>query len=64
MRNMLEHQITVLENVSDNVDLFKKEIEKSAKWLNENDFTELKEWVVSNYPFIYETTLEEMFTVH
>ena len=49
MQNMLELQCLVLEKVSDNSNLFKKELEKSVKWLNNNDLLELKRRLLSKY---------------
>ncbi|MFO7658350.1 MAG: hypothetical protein R6W78_14930 [Bacteroidales bacterium] len=44
-RAMLEHQKKVIENVSNNNEIVKKEISKSRKWLTENEFEELKDWL-------------------
>ena len=45
---ILEHQKKVIANVSSNKQIFRKEIDKSRKWLNENDFKKLQNWLKSN----------------
>jgi len=63
MQSMLEHQIVVLDNVSDSTRLFRKEMEKSLKWLDENELAELKQWLLSKYQYKYYELIHEMFDV-
>ncbi len=46
--NMLEHQKKIIENVSHINEIHNKEIAKSRKWLTENDFKKLQNWLESN----------------
>lgn len=43
--NMLEHQKMLIENVSNNEELFQKEILKARQWLDENDYVHLQNWL-------------------
>lgn len=58
---MLEHQKIVLQGVSDNKELFKKELYKSLKWLSSEEKTELKKWLEENCKQIHAETIEEAF---
>lgn len=62
MQNMLEHQIAMLENVSNNSNLFRKELEKSMKWLSEEELTDLKRWLLSRYQNKYTKIIEEVLS--
>ena len=42
---MLEHQKKILEAVSYDKALFRKELIKSQAWLNSNELTQLRIWV-------------------
>ena len=42
---MLEHQKIILKNVSDNKQLFKKELIKSMIWLSSNELIQLRKWL-------------------
>ncbi len=46
---MLEHQKLVIQGISDDKDLFKKELVKSLAWLNQYDITQLRIWVKEHY---------------
>lgn len=50
---MLEHQMKVLSSLSDNKELFIKELNKSMHWLNLNDKERLLEWIKQNYSRLY-----------
>jgi hypothetical protein len=45
---MLEHQKIVLNAVADDLQLFRKELEKSLQWLNEKERSELYYWAKNN----------------
>lgn len=46
---MLEHQKTILKNISNDKHLFRKEIVKSMVWLNSRDLTRLRIWLRENF---------------
>lgn len=50
---MLEHQMKVLSSLSDNKELFLKELNKSMHWLNLTDKEQLLEWIKQNYSSLY-----------
>lgn len=46
VKNMLEHQMLILDNVRDSDFLFKKELKKSKQWLGKNELILLKKWLL------------------
>jgi hypothetical protein len=46
---MLEQTKVVLSNVSFDLDLFKKELTKAIKWLNNKEIISLKKWCKENF---------------
>ncbi len=46
---MFEHQIKVLTSLSDNRELFRKELKKSFKWLNSREQSQLIQWLKETY---------------
>ncbi len=58
---MLEYTKTVLEKVSFNRDLFKKELEKSKKSLKEEEIIMLQSWCNNSFIEIYPDVLGEVF---
>lgn len=60
MKNMLEHQIIVLENVSHSKELFKKELLKSLNWLEEEEILQLKEWLMHNIAEDYSEVIQDI----
>lgn len=58
---MLEHQKIVLENVSSDVRLFKKEIYKSLSWLEPSEIEEFKSWLVRRFNRSHAEILLEVF---
>ena len=46
---MLAHQKTVLQNVCNDKELFKKELYKCLAWLEKEEIEELVDWLKSNY---------------
>ncbi|MBI9058090.1 MAG: hypothetical protein JEZ01_10010 [Labilibaculum sp.] len=58
---MLEHQKFVLKSVSDQEDLFRKELLKSFEWLSEAELFDLFNWLKSNYYFSHKDCVEQAF---
>lgn len=58
---MLKYTETVLQKVSFNRDLFKKELNKSMKWLKKNEIKALKAWCVINFGAVYMDIINEVF---
>ena len=50
---MLEHQKIVLQGVSNDKYLFRKELIKSLSWLNENDKQKLIKWVKEQFAHLH-----------
>jgi hypothetical protein len=50
---MLEYVKTVLQKVSFNDTLFRKELSKSLKWLSEHERAELHKWINRTYGSVY-----------
>ena len=57
---MLEHQKWVIQQVSNDKELFKNELYKSLAWLEEKEIEALVEWLKSNY---WNTNSEEIIAV-
>lgn len=58
---MLKYTKTVLQKVSFNRDLFKKELQKSVSWLRKDEVTVLKTWCVLTFGSIYMDVINEVF---
>ncbi|OQX73360.1 MAG: hypothetical protein B6D61_12620 [Bacteroidetes bacterium 4484_249] len=58
---MLKYTETVLQKVSFNKDLFKKELRKSIKWLRKDEIIVLKAWCIINFGVIYADVISEVF---
>lgn len=58
---MLTYTETVLEKVSFNRDLFRKELLKSLKWLQNEEVNVLKVWCIINFGAIYMDIIAEAF---
>ena len=58
---MLKYTETVLQKVSFNKGLFKKELKKSIKWLRKDEVTILKTWCIINFGVIYADVISEVF---
>ncbi len=61
---MLEHQKYVLKNVSSDKRLFKKELLKSFRWLNDLEIVMLLEWVEKNFMDSHYEVISEVFENH
>lgn len=57
---MLEHQKVVLKGVADNLQLFKKELAKSLKWLNPTELTELIKWLTNEFGDTHKKVIREL----
>ncbi|MEN6453575.1 MAG: hypothetical protein ABFD10_04885 [Prolixibacteraceae bacterium] len=49
INNMLEFQMLMLENVNDDAGMFRKELQKSKKWLKFKDLITLKQWLLNKF---------------
>ena len=58
---MLKYTETVLQKVSFNKDLFKKELSKSLNWLHKEEVRLLKAWCILNFGAIYMDIIIETF---
>lgn len=58
---MLKYTETVLQKVSFNKDLFKKELKKSMRWLKKDEIIVLQTWCVLNFGSIYMDVINEVF---
>jgi len=58
---MLKYTETVLQKVSFNKDLFKKELSKSLVWLRKEEVNLLKAWCILNFGAIYMDIISEVF---
>ena len=61
---MLEYAKTILPNVSFSEELFRKELLKCIKWVDQKEIEELKVWCFSQFGKIYPLILEEAFSHH
>ena len=58
---MLKYTKTVLQKVSFNKDLFKKELQKSLRWLRKDEIIVLQTWCVLNFGSMYMDIIHEVF---
>jgi hypothetical protein len=58
---MLKYSIQVLEKVSFDESIFKKELEKSIKWVKNKEIALLKYWCFKKYFTKHPQVLEEVF---
>ncbi len=58
---MLKYTETVLQKVSFNKELFRKELSKSLKWLKSEEVTILKTWCIINFGVIYGDVITDVF---
>ena len=55
---MLEFSKKILQKVSFDKNLFKKELQKSARWIGKNEIITLKVWALTSFAQYKETILE------
>lgn len=58
---MLEMTKLVLDKVSDNRELFGKELRKSTKWLERDEMIRLKVWCYGNYGREHGALIKDIF---
>lgn len=58
---MLKYTKTVLQKVSFNRDLFKKELQKSLRLLRKEEIIVLQTWCVINFGTMYMDVINEVF---
>ncbi len=58
---MLKYTKTILQKVSFNKYLFKKELMKSVKWLKRDEVILLEAWCIINFGSIYNDVIAEAF---
>lgn len=58
---MLRYTEIILQKVSFNKELFRKELEKSIKWLKKEEVVLLKAWVIVNFGSTYYDVINEVF---
>ncbi|MCD4732587.1 MAG: hypothetical protein K8R74_18455 [Bacteroidales bacterium] len=58
---MLKYTKTVLQKVSFNKDLFKRELQKSLRWLRKEEIAVLQTWCVLTFGSIYMDVINEVF---
>ena len=61
MYTMLEHQKLLLEKLSYDKELFRKEIVKSFKWLRSYEIISLHKWLKENYGRTHADVIQEIF---
>ena len=58
---MLKYTETVLQKVSFNRELFKKELRKSIQWLKRDEVVLLQAWCIINFGNVYQDVITEVF---
>lgn len=58
---MLEYTKTILQKVSFNRELFKKELIKSVRWLHKEEIILLQIWCLATFNDTYSDILNEVF---
>lgn len=59
---MLELSKLILQKVSFDRNLFKKELGKSLKWIKKDERTQLKNWVMSKYGNSFKKEITQVFS--
>jgi argininosuccinate lyase len=58
---MLELSKQILQKVSFDRELFKKELRKSIAWINPNERSDLKEWCLTTFGMVYQDLILDVF---
>lgn len=58
---MLKYTKTILQKVSFDKELFKKELRKSIKWLKKEEIIALQIWCALNFGTAYNDVISEVF---
>ncbi|NBC82981.1 MAG: hypothetical protein GVY19_06320 [Bacteroidetes bacterium] len=61
---MLEHQKLILQQVSNDPELFRKEVLKSISWLPSYEIIKLHTWLRQNYYASYKELISDIFEFH
>jgi hypothetical protein len=61
MTTMLDHQKIILEQLSHDKEMFRKEIIKSFKWLRSYEIIMLRKWLKENYSDTHADVIHEVF---
>lgn len=59
IKNLLEFQMLMLENVFEDDIVFRKELKKSKKWLNGNELIILKKWLLRKFSKTHCKSIQE-----
>jgi hypothetical protein len=59
IKNMLEFQMLILENVYEDETLFRNELKKSKKWLDAKELITLKKWLLKRFSNSQVETIRE-----
>jgi hypothetical protein len=59
IKNMLEHQMLVLDKIHESDVLFRKELKKSKEWLRFNELVVLKTWLLNRNAKLNKNTVHE-----
>jgi len=60
VKNMLDHQKLVLENLAGNDEMFRKELRKAGNWLKREERSELREWLLKKGYYKHDKTIKEV----
>lgn len=58
---MLEYVKTILQKVSFDTSLFRKELQKSIEWLTKSEQVELKTWLIGSFQGDHRKIIKEVF---
>jgi hypothetical protein len=61
MNAMLEYVKTILQKVSFDLSLFRKELQKSIEWLTASEQVELKTWLIVSFQGDHKKIIKEVF---
>jgi len=61
MNAMLEYVKTILQKVSFDLSLFRKELQKSIEWLTASEQVELKSWLIVSFQGDHRKIIKEVF---
>jgi len=59
---MLEHQKLILRNVQDDIQLFRKELYKTLRWISDSELDDLRKWLYKNFSEKHLPVIEEVFS--
>lgn len=62
VKNMLDFQVFMLENVHDDDALFRKELKKSKKWLTTAELVALKKWLLKRFHFSKRLVIQDVLS--